>query len=195
MPNQENERENPRTTRVRQVILDAAIQLLVQHGAGEVTATRIAEATGVARTTIYRQWPDQADLLLATVETLMVPDGRTPSTGDLDDDLRTALMNLRLRLAVREVRPVFAALVDLVSRDDAFISSQRTFITGLMQQTTDVLDAAQQRGALPDHLNIDVAAATLAGPLLHQFLVMRADVGEDLVEAVLTQFSAVRQTY
>ena len=100
---------NPRTTRVRQVILDAAGDLLVEHGAGEVTASRIAQETGVARTTIYRHWPDQSHLLLDTIDSLVAPHSPTTFTDDLEADLMTALSNLRARMTRQPFRQVFAA--------------------------------------------------------------------------------------
>lgn len=179
---------NPRTVRVRQLILDAAVELLLANGASEVTASRVAEETGVARTTIYRQWPDQASLLLATVETLVKPHRTITSTGDLETDLVEALSNLRTRLTKRRVRPVFAALVDHSHRDDAFVAAQRRFADGLTQPIVDVLDEARNRGALPADIDPAVAATTLAGPLIYQFLVTLNDVDDDLITEVTSRF-------
>jgi AcrR family transcriptional regulator len=188
MPSPGNEKENPRTTRVRHVILEAAVDLLIEKGAGEVTATRIAEATGVARTTIYRHWPDQAGLLLSTVQTLMVSHRKPPSDGDVRENLRDALLSLEVRLCTKEVRPVFAALVELASRDASFASSQQTFVSGLVAQVTAVLEQAKLDDEIPADVDCDVATTMVAGPLLHQFLVMRQDIGEDLIDQTITQF-------
>ena len=62
--------ENPRTRRVRELMLSTAVALLLEGGANEVTAARVAERADVARTTVYRQWPDQLSLLLATIKSL-----------------------------------------------------------------------------------------------------------------------------
>lgn len=180
--------ENPRTLRVRQLILDSAIELLVRGGAREVTAARIAEETGVARTTIYRQWPDQPSLLLATIDALVAPHFPAPGSGDLEDDLTTALTNLRTRLVTRQVRPVLAALVDYATRDDAFVSAQRRFVEGLIQPTVDVLDTARRRGELPATLDCSVAAMTLTGPLFQRFLLMQETIGDDLIDEVTSRF-------
>ena len=67
------ERGNARTTRVRQIIVDTAAGLLVREGAGAVTAVRIAEDTGVARTTICRYWPDPTALLLDAIDRVVRP--------------------------------------------------------------------------------------------------------------------------
>lgn len=183
-------RENPRTARVRQVILDAAVELLVERGAHEVTANRIAEETGVARTTIYRQWPDQASLLLATIDTVTAPSFGSSATGDVTVDLRQSLSNLRRRLKVRPIRPIFAALVALASRDDNMIEAQQRFVAGLVRPTSDVLEAACERGALPADLNCPAATVSLTGPLLHQSLIMCQPIDDDLIDLVMAQFNS-----
>ncbi len=191
---QEEEKENPRTTRVRQIILDCACDLLLNSGAGEVTATRVAQETGVARTTIYRHWPDQASLVMETIDCLVAPHVPTPSSGSLETDLQNTLTGLRGRLVTRNVRPVFAALVDYSSRDKSFVPSQQRFVEGLIQPTTTVLEAAQERGELPARLDCAVAATLLAGPLIHQYLVMHEDIEDQLINQVTTQFISLHAT-
>ncbi len=175
---------------MRQVILDAAVELLTERGPHAVTATNVAEETGVARTTIYRQWPDQAGLLLATIDTVVTPSYDASTTGDIVADVRQTLMNLQRRLRVRPVDSVFAGLVNLASRDDDFVAAQQRFIAGLLQPVTDVLDAAQAAGALPADLDTGASTATLAGPLLHQSLIMRQPIEAELIELLVAQFGA-----
>lgn len=133
--------QNPRTRRVRQVILDAAVELLLTRGAHEVTATRVAQEAGVARTTIYRHWPEQSSLLLATVDALVAPHGEAASSGELGADLRIALEDLRTRLVTRQVRPVFAALVSHAAQDQGFVAAQRRFVEAMSQPILDRLNS------------------------------------------------------
>jgi hypothetical protein len=83
---------------------------------------------------------------------------------------------------------VFAALVELASRDASFASSQQTFVSGLVAQDTAVLEQAKLDDEIPADVDCDVATTMVAGPLLHQFLVMRQDIGEDLIDQTITQF-------
>jgi len=188
MNSSSNTRENPRTTRVRQVVLDAAITLLLDGGAAAVTATRIAGDTGVARTTIYRHWPDQASLLLATIEALVAPGHAPANSGNVEADLMTELSKLRTRLVTRQVRPVFAALIDYATRNSGFVAAQHRFIEGIIRPTIDVVEEAQQRGQLSSRLDCSLAGTSLAGPLVFQFLVMGKEIDDDLIEETVSQF-------
>ena len=79
--------ENPRTTRIRDIVLPAVIELLLAEGAGAVTALRVSEHAGVARSTIYQHWPDQQALLLDAIDRIITPHVPTSITDNLEDDL------------------------------------------------------------------------------------------------------------
>ncbi|MBT8213284.1 MAG: TetR/AcrR family transcriptional regulator, partial [Acidimicrobiia bacterium] len=174
--------------RVRQVILDAGTRLLVEHGSREVTATRIAQETGVARTTIYRHWPDQSDLLLATIDSLVAPHSPTTSSGDLEADLTTALSNLRARMTKRPFRQVFAALLGHANQDETFVAAQQRFVNGVLQPIEGALAAAVTRGDLPASVDIPTACAALAGPLFHQHVMLRASIDDQLITNTVHRF-------
>ena len=187
---QAQQHENPRTTRVRQVILDAAGDLLIQQGAGEVTASRIAQETGVARTTIYRHWPDQSHLLLDTIDSLVAPHAPTTLTNNLELDLITGLTNLRTRMNRHPFRQIFAALLDLANQDQTLGAAQQRFVNGVLQPINDVLNAALERGDLSSEVDLPKALAALAGPLFHQHIMLRESIEDRLVTNTVRQFLA-----
>ncbi|MGH1493053.1 MAG: TetR/AcrR family transcriptional regulator [Acidimicrobiales bacterium] len=173
---------------MRQVVLDAAVELLIEHGAGEVTASRVGKETGVARTTIYRHWPDQPSLLLDAVGTLVAPHAPTTITDDLEADLIMVLSNLRTRMVKRAFRQVFAALLGYANQDRTFVAAQQRFANGVLQQIHDVLTAAVDRNELPPTLAVDEACAALAGPLFHQHIMLRARISDDLITSTVRRF-------
>jgi len=61
---------DPRIVRTREVVIAAATELLATEGIGHLTIDAIAQRSGVARSTIYRNWPERADLLLAAFESV-----------------------------------------------------------------------------------------------------------------------------
>ncbi len=189
---QAQQRENPRTARVRHIILDAAADLLVEYGAGQVTATRIAQETGVARTTIYRHWPDQANLLLDTIDSLVAPHSPTTLTNDLATDLTIALSNLRARMTRRPFRQVFSALLAHANQDQSFVAAQQRFVNGVLQPVSDALIAAVDREDLPSSVDITEACAVLAGPLFQQHVMLRASIDDQLITNTVQRFLAPR---
>lgn len=190
-PTTGEDRLNPRTRRVREVILEAAIGVLLERGAHEVTAAQVAEKADVARSTIYRHWPDQRTLLLATIDALTASHRPTPTVGRLDVDVRTVLDLLRTRLVTHDVKSVCGALAAYAALDDAFSEGQRRFLEHLAQPTADVLALAKEQGALPVDLDSDAEAMLLAGPLLHQHLALHAEITDDLIDEIARRWLVV----
>ena len=179
---------NPRTTRVRQIILDAAIDLLIKEGAGALTAVRIAEKTGVARTTIYRHWTDNTALLLDAIDKLISPHVPTSLSENLEQDLSATLTNLKMRMTKRPFRIVFAALLDHANRNRDAVGAQRRFVSGVLQPLQDVLANAKGRGVLPSTVDVETASAQLAGPLFIQHVMLRTAISDRLIAQTIERF-------
>lgn len=179
---------NPRTTRVRQIILDAAIDLLIKEGAGALTAVRIAEKTGVARTTVYRHWTDNTALLLDAIDKLISPHVPTSLSENLEEDLSATLTNLKMRMTKRPFRIVFAALLDHANRNRDAVGAQRRFVSGVLQPLQDVLANAKGRGVLPSTVDVETASAQLAGPLFIQHVMLRTAISDRLIAQTIERF-------
>jgi AcrR family transcriptional regulator len=54
---------SPRIARSRAAVLEAGVELLVEGGPNAVTVEAIVQRSGVAKTTIYRQWDSRDDLV------------------------------------------------------------------------------------------------------------------------------------
>src|SRR5258708_38091786 len=71
-------RGRPRDQHADAKILKATIRLLEQHGFRAVTLEGIAEEAGVARTTVYRRWPNKAAGLVGAFLTPVPPPDAFP---------------------------------------------------------------------------------------------------------------------
>lgn len=180
--------ENPRTARVRQIMLDAARDLLIKEGAGALTAVRIAEETGVARSTIYSHWPNHTALLLDAIDRIVSPHSPTSITDNLEEDLNTALSDLRMRMTKRPFRIIFGALLDHANRNRGAVAAQRRLVNGVLQPVHDILSAAKGRGDLPSTVDVETASAQLAGPLFAQHVMLRATISDLLIRQTIAQF-------
>jgi AcrR family transcriptional regulator len=164
------------------------IELVLAEGAGAVTALRVSEHAGVARSTIYQHWPDQQALLLDAIDRIITPHVPTSITDDLEDDLTTALFTLRKRITTQPFRALFATLLDHANRDRAFVAVQRRFVKGVLQPIRDVLTASAQRGDLPPTVDVDDAAVQLAGPIFTQHIMLRATTSDELITNTTKHF-------
>ena len=180
--------ENPRTTRVRKIVLDAASSLLIEQGHHAVTPQQVSRVTGVARSTIYRHWPDQTSLLIDAIDSVLQPHHTVPTVGDLSVDLTTTLEGLRLRLSQRPFRAMFAALLDHATRSPELIRAQRRFVSGVTAPIRSVVTAASADGRLHPSIEPEDAVARLAGPLFHQHVMMRSRISDELIANTVAGF-------
>ena len=70
----------PRSDEARRKALDAARDLIVEKGVVNLTIEDVAARSGVAKTTIYRHWPERTSLIVDAVNA-MFEHLRTPDTG------------------------------------------------------------------------------------------------------------------
>ena len=192
-PDQQEATENPRTTRVRKIVLDAATDLLIAEGHHAVTPHRVSTVTGVARSTIYRLWPDPVSLLLDAIDRVLAPDHAAATVGNLRVDLANALESLRLRLNRRPFRVMFAALLDHATRSSDLIPAQRRFVDGVTAPLRGVVAGAIEDGRLDRTIKPDEAVAQLAGPIFHQHVMRRARISDELIANAVEGFVAANQ--
>ena len=187
-PTEPRVRENPRTARVREAVIDAVIELVLTEGAGAVTALRVSEQAGVHRSTIYEHWPTPETLLLDAIDKVMTPHTPTAITADLDGDLTTALTGLRQRLTDQPFLIWFATLLDHANRDETFAAAQQRFVNGVLQPVSDILTAAKKRGDLADDLPVAEIAAQLAAPILTHHVMLRTTTSDGLITTTIKRF-------
>lgn len=177
-------RGRPRSRRVQEALFDAALALVEEGGYPAATIEAIAARSGVAKTTIYRRWPNRSalfvDLMGRLTETeLPSPVGRDPLRG-LQVELRTAGANadrLPGRLMVSllgeaqhdpEVRAALLQRVLLPRREVRIRAIRR----------------AQASGKLRRDLHPNVAVDLLWGPVFYRMLVRHEPVTAGFVTQV-----------
>lgn len=160
-------RTDPRVIRSRAAALAAATELLAERGVAGTTVEAVAARSGVAKTTVYRQWADQHALVLDAVDA-MLPTPAPPDTGTLRDDLLAVVEGLRRGLCEGPAAAVMAALIDAAERDPAFAALHHREADRRHQVVHDVLRRANERGEIGADVDADELLDTLAGPLVHR---------------------------
>lgn len=163
MPKLWNETIEAHRHAVRDATLDATAALVAEHGLMSVTMSRIAEATGIGRATLYKYFPDVESVLTAWHE-------------------RKVTEHLEHLTAVRDQVGDPGRRLEVVLEAYALMSQQRhehhgTELAALLHQGEPVARAHEQlrglirdllaEGALAGDLRDDVAPDELAGYCLH----------------------------
>jgi AcrR family transcriptional regulator len=171
------------------VVLEAARRLLLEEGQEAVTPVRISEMTGVARTTIYRHWPDRTRLLLEVLSS-EEPDHAEYDTGNLREDLIGLLGHMARRINRRPAGRFLAAMAERAEHHPEAAALRREHMTRLMRPLRQILEAGIASGALPAHVDLEASVARLAGPVFFQRLLARGRPDERLIANVVDTFLA-----
>jgi AcrR family transcriptional regulator len=184
-------RGRPRSEQARLAILDATIELLLEHGLEGASMDAVAERAGVSKATIYRWWPTKETLALdALYHSWTEDEPRQLDTGSLRCDLLGLLLPWVGRLRAAPYGRLIAAFVTEAQTDPAFAEQYRTrFVEPRREQGRAALARAAARGDIPADADAEVALDLLYGPLYHRLLHRHAPLDDrfvaDVVDAVL----------
>lgn len=133
-------------------ILDAAWEVLVEHGYHGFTYEAVAARAGTSRPVLYRRWPQRDDLLLATITRFRMSQPiEVPDTGNLRNDAVSFLHNADAGLT-RMIALISVQLMDYF-RDTGTSFSELRDTLGTPGQATPcetIVARAVERGELAD---------------------------------------------
>jgi len=150
----------------RETVLRGALDLLLDEGAAALTPQRLHEVTGVARSTVYRHWPDADALVDALIDVAEQTEAPTP-TGDVAADIDVALEHLLWRLRNRPVASFLGTLMAGPIGDERVATRRNRYIAGLLQPVRAAVrqvDPPLSAAALEDAVNL------ITGPVLAYWL-------------------------
>jgi AcrR family transcriptional regulator len=180
-------RPGGRSARVRNAVLDAAVEVLAEVGYEAFSIEEVATRAGVHKTTVYRRWPTKADLVTDASRArsrALVP---TPDTGTLLGDLqalaRSVARNVSSDQGGRMARTMVAA--GATSADAAAGTAE--FFADRIALAHVIVERAIERGELPVGTDANLVIETLIGPLYVRLLL----TGEPIDAAFADRIAAV----
>ena len=139
----------PRSEEARRKALAAATDLIVERGVANLTIEEVAARSGVAKTTIYRHWPERASLIIDTVRATFEHVG-TPDTGSLRGDLEAYFGGMVRADLSGKVGQLMPCLIDAAARDPEIELLLDRIGVERQQPILAIVERAQERGELPD---------------------------------------------
>jgi AcrR family transcriptional regulator len=162
----------PRSEEARRKALAAAMDVIVEKGVGDLTIEEVAQRSGVAKTTIYRHWPERASLIIDTVRSSF-EHVSTPDTGTLRGDLEAFFGGMVRADLTGKVGQLMPCLIDAAGRDAEIELLLDRIAIERQQPILAIVARAQQRGELPADLDPRVVVGTIVGPIVFRKLVWR----------------------
>jgi AcrR family transcriptional regulator len=182
------ERLDPRVVRSRDRVLAAAVELLLEHGAAALTMEGVAARSGVAKSTIYRQFDSREAIHAAAIESIVETIEFEP-TGKLIDDVTTSLCGLAQKLRSGEFAALLATAIDAGERSNTFAAMSAASCRAKRSWVVQRLAQANRNGEFVERQEPEFLAALLAGPIFYRRLLSHEPIPKrfvaHLVRAVL----------
>ena len=170
-----------RYERSKAAVFEAVCSVLVADGVAGLTADRLAEESGVSRSTIYRNWPDLAALTCEVFDELMHRD-----TAEFAEDPITALRDYLADYARRLNDPTYCAvliaLIEGSMRDDAFADVHSRSFSQTRSRAAEIIRRGQASGVFLDDLDVKQGVEDIVSPFLYRRLVTQAQISSRQVE-------------
>jgi len=194
VPSAEPRRGGPRK---RDLVLRTVVDELAVTPYAQLTVERIAEASGVHKTTLYRWWSGKPELVADALATLM-DTGPVPDTGSTRDDLVQWLAGTVRNYAGSPLGVAMPALIsDLARTPEGLAAFRGAFLAERRTNCVEVIDRGVARGDLPSDLDLDLFMDTLAGAVFYRQVVsgglVDADLAERVVDLLLPSASGARE--
>jgi AcrR family transcriptional regulator len=188
MPRESGQRRavgRPRDARADAAILDAALDLIAEHGVEALRVDDVAERAGVGKATIYRRYRSRDQLLIAAIAA-QVGEIAIPNTGSTEADL-LALMSDAVTVYGRPpAAQAMPALVAAMNRDPALARATREgFLASRRAALREVVARGIDRGDLRPDLDVELALDALGGPLFYRLLVTGGPIDMNLARGVV----------
>ena len=190
------QRPGGRSTRIREAIRRATLELVAEKGFAEITLPEVARRADVNKTTIYRWWSSPLELVqeaLAGFEALALPDIDTGSwEGDVEAFVRARLRLIRDPTAAGILRAVIA----MGHADATLIEWVDRFWKPREREWRSPIERAIERGELSAAARAVPLVELVAGPLLLSHLATRRPLSRNALAAlVATVASGVKALY
>jgi len=176
----------PRGEAARQRILDSTRELILEGGLDAFNVEAVASASGAARSTIYRHWPEPHDLLVDSC-TSMVRDFPTPDTGHLQSDLLACVATLRPIFDDPNVRRLLLDLTREAAADPELRDVLESAKKERRQPLQLILQRAMARGEIDPGIDMGLALHLVEGPLMSATVLQNRPMTDEMAAEMVSR--------
>lgn len=181
----------PRSEKVRKAVIQSTLTLLKRVGFDELKIEAVAARAGVGKATIYRWWPNKADLVIDAFAAAVEDELRFPASS-------SALISIHQQM--RRWVPIFrsplgqivATVIGAGQSDPEILKAFRAHWTEPRRvEARQILRRAQREGIVRADLDADLILDLFYGPLYLRLMLKHAPLDENFVDKVFAVVSPI----
>jgi len=153
----------PRSEEAHRAILDATLELLAEVGFSAMTVEGVAGRAQVGKATIYRRWSSKLPLVVEAFGQL--PGFEEVDTGSLAEDLKKMIRGYLQAFNTSSLSAILPSLAGERAHNPELSELFEPVSKGRRQPLVRAFERAVDRGEVPVHLDIELAADLVVGPI------------------------------
>lgn len=173
-------------------VLKTTASLLRKHGYRQLTIDMVANESGVARSTLYRHWPNIAELVISAFDSAIGPNPPVPDLGDIRSNLIFVYTRFPSILKRSLWGSVMPSIIEASKTDPRFSGLLERLVDQRRESGRLIFQRAIEAGEIHPDSKYEWAIDALTGAYYHRLLMTGASLKEEgmaewLVDAVLYQ--------
>ncbi|ART68629.1 TetR family transcriptional regulator [Mycobacterium dioxanotrophicus] len=164
------ERPGGRTAAVRDAVLSATADLLIEAGLEGLELTAVAERAGVGKSTVYRRWGTAPALVADLLVDMADQSLPRADTGSLRNDLWANAKLVRRTLNDPRQGNLFKAVIAAATCDQRTAAALQVFYDRRIDEWAGCVTDAVERGEVPAGTDAAAVIRQVSAPLYYQFL-------------------------
>ena len=174
----------PRSEKAREAVIRSTLTLLKQVGFHELGIEAVAARAGVGKTTIYRWWPNKAELVIAAFVSAVEDELRFPSQGPVLESIHQQ-MKRWAHIFRSPLGQIVATVIGAgQSEPEILVAFRAHWVEPRRVEARALLEEAMRRGEIRGDLDPDLILDLLYGPLYLRLLLRHAPLDEHCVNTV-----------
>ena len=176
----------PRSETRHMAILRAAMDLVVELGFRAVSVESLAAKTGVAKTTIYRRWPNKAAVIMdAFMERLL----RTqfPDTKKATDSIRLQMHSMAKAFRTKDGAVLKALLAEAQFDAELATAIRERWTLPRRKLAFAVLQRAVSQGELRSNIDLEATIDLLYAPMYYRLQRGTPPLSDEYIDEIFDQ--------
>lgn len=157
-----------RSERRRNAILRTAIDLVLELGFRAVSVESIAAKAGVAKTTIYRRWPNKAAVVMDAFMLRFGSGTQFPTAKKVADSIRLQMRTMAKAFRSRDGALVKALLAEAQFDPELATAFRERWTLPRRKMALEVLQEAVRNGELRPDIDLEATIDVLYAPMYYR---------------------------
>ncbi len=169
MTDTKHRKDDPRVARTRARAFEATLELAAEAGLHACTFDAVSERSGIARSTLYRHWSNQSELVTDALQSQDVEEHVAHDTGSLRDDMLIHMLGLGRQLEGSTWGAMVSQLVAAAATDPDMSDILRKGSDYYLSIDAEIIERAKERGEVATDIDSTHAALLFSAPIFYRY--------------------------